>query len=246
MAFVVTQVIAVVLLVIGNIAAVALLYRLGSIVKLYAIITIPVCVIAAIVCLRLTYMVATKNGRFLRYYDILMIITVSFVVLGMLITGFDASTIRSLLSSIVGFVIYTAYVRKSVRVRTYMGSDEYLRLSIFSKNTTAPSPAVPDDAGAAAGYAGAGDSARRYGDYSAAPQAYAQNAEHRPPSAYNPAPSIPAPPAAPADMAEAQSDWEIEPVCPKCGRENPNGKFCQGCGAKLAVVRKSAARSAGR
>ena len=36
------------------------------------------------------------------------------------------------------------YYGKSVRVRTYFGSDEYLRRSIFMHNRVYPVPAVPD------------------------------------------------------------------------------------------------------
>jgi len=40
--------------------------------------------------------------------------------------------------------LLTLYLRKSVRVRTYMGSDEYLRLAVFTRKAT-PIPAVPDE-----------------------------------------------------------------------------------------------------
>jgi len=38
------------------------------------------------------------------------------------------------------------YYTRSVRVRTYMGSDEYLRRAFFTKKVKGPQPAVPDAA----------------------------------------------------------------------------------------------------
>ena len=44
----------------------------------------------------------------------------------------------------VGFFLSTLYSVRSVRVRTYMGSDEYLKLAFFTKKMKGPEPAVPD------------------------------------------------------------------------------------------------------
>jgi len=44
----------------------------------------------------------------------------------------------------VGLTLLTLYLRKSVRVRTYMGSDEYLKLAFFVKKKPWPEPAAPD------------------------------------------------------------------------------------------------------
>jgi len=38
------------------------------------------------------------------------------------------------------------YYTRSVRVRTYMGTDEYLRLGFLTKKVKGPEPAVPDGA----------------------------------------------------------------------------------------------------
>jgi len=40
--------------------------------------------------------------------------------------------------------LFMLYYFRSVRVRTYMGSDEYLRLAFFTKKIEAPAPAAPD------------------------------------------------------------------------------------------------------
>jgi hypothetical protein len=45
-----------------------------------------------------------------------------------------------------GIALWTLYYLRSVRVRTYMGTDAYIKQSIFFKQVTPPTPAVPDDA----------------------------------------------------------------------------------------------------
>ena len=44
----------------------------------------------------------------------------------------------------IGFFIWTTYFRKSIRVRVYIGSDAYLRKSIFFKRVKDPLPLVPE------------------------------------------------------------------------------------------------------
>jgi len=46
-------------------------------------------------------------------------------------------------TNVVLFFIWNLYFTKSVRVRIYMGSDAYLRTSIFNKKTPAPAPERP-------------------------------------------------------------------------------------------------------
>jgi len=41
--------------------------------------------------------------------------------------------------------LWFLYYTRSVRVRTYMGTDEYVKRSIFFKRVTPPNPAVPDE-----------------------------------------------------------------------------------------------------
>lgn len=57
--------------------------------------------------------------------------------------------IGTLLGIVIGWCIIlgllSAYFSTSVRVRTFMGSDEYLRQSVFNKNTIAPAPADGSD-----------------------------------------------------------------------------------------------------
>jgi len=42
------------------------------------------------------------------------------------------------------FGLWMLYYARSVRVRTYMGTDRYLRLAFFTKRTRGPAPMVPD------------------------------------------------------------------------------------------------------
>ena len=94
-------------------------------------------------CIKFSNMVRKKQPEFLRFYELTMITLSSLSLLVMIMTGFSgaAESIRSLLSGVLSFLIWTAYFRKSVRVRTYMGSDAYLKCSVFFKNSTAPPPA---------------------------------------------------------------------------------------------------------
>jgi len=52
--------------------------------------------------------------------------------------------ITTVLGGILYFFLMTLYYSRSVRVRTYMGSEEYLRLAVFTKKAD-PRPAVPDE-----------------------------------------------------------------------------------------------------
>lgn len=57
-----------------------------------------------------------------------------------------ASAIPSLILLGVSFALMLRYFWKSVRVRTYFGTDAYLRNIIFLSNKPYPAPAVPDRA----------------------------------------------------------------------------------------------------
>jgi uncharacterized protein YxjI/ribosomal protein L40E len=103
--------------------------------------------LCAFVSIKFFLMIYNKNPRFLRFFELLNIIGVSIFLAMILLTGFSgylletAESIGSIISIAIDFFIWTTYFRKSVRVRTYFGSDEYLRRSIFFKNAVAPPPA---------------------------------------------------------------------------------------------------------
>jgi hypothetical protein len=84
--------------------------------------------------------IKNKDPKFLRLFEIMTIVSVVLMAAS-LFAGFDAETVRVILSALLGFLIWTTYFRKSVRVHTYFGSEEYLRQSIFFKNSHAPMPA---------------------------------------------------------------------------------------------------------
>jgi hypothetical protein len=216
LALIVAQSIAIVIIAIASITVIAELCDwfefLPANYKTYVVIAIFVIIAELTAFCGFVYMVVTRNSRFLQFFDALMLINTLFAVFGMLAIEFDWDGISELLGGIISFVVLTIYYRKSVRVRTYMGGDEYLRLSIFSKNAVAPQPVAPDGGAAA------------------------KNAKNGfQPFAYSPAAGSPLA-AAPVCGGMPQG-YELESVCPRCGRENPTGKFCQRCGMKLAVVK---------
>lgn len=98
-------------------------------------------------CIHMFKAIKAKDSDFLRFYETTMLvlagIDVAVVVLCKLLGQYvpTNNTIRDLLSAAIVFAIWLTYFRKSVRVRTYFGSDEYLKRSIFLKNCTAPEPA---------------------------------------------------------------------------------------------------------
>jgi len=93
-------------------------------------------VMTSVFCGKFALMIIKKDARFLRFYELTMIVLCSMSIITIALTGFQAGSesLSSLMSSIFGFFVWTAYFRKSVRLRTYMGSDAYLRQSIFFKN----------------------------------------------------------------------------------------------------------------
>ena len=80
-----------------------------------------------------------RNTKFLLFYEIISII---FILLSVVTLSNELSEVREFVIQIASFLLWSTYYRKSVRVRTYFGSDEYLRKSIFSRNAQAPEPAV--------------------------------------------------------------------------------------------------------
>lgn len=51
----------------------------------------------------------------------------------------------ALIFSVLWFVIWRTYFTRSVRVRTYMGTDSYMTQCIFCRDEVPPLPAAPDD-----------------------------------------------------------------------------------------------------
>lgn len=103
--------------------------------------------LAAFIGIKLFFMIKNKSPRFLRFYEIQSLLYITgylFVLFSSRNYGREYALTQGLGNSIVpvaGFLIGMIYFLKSVRVRTYMGSGQYLKQSIFLKNCIAPVPA---------------------------------------------------------------------------------------------------------
>ena len=113
------------------------------------------CVISVVIAV----LILRRNPRFLRLYQLSFLVSICLVFVGLFADGFILDAIDelgiavaliiivlSILLGIGSLFLYLLYYTKSVRVRTYMGSDEYLRLAFFAKKVKGPEPAVPDAA----------------------------------------------------------------------------------------------------
>ena len=88
-------------------------------------------------------MILKKNPRFLRYFELLNIPGLALTVISIISSGFKglSGQAYSFVYQTAYFIILSVYFIKSVRVRTYFGSGEYLRRSILFKKCKAPAPA---------------------------------------------------------------------------------------------------------
>ena len=53
---------------------------------------------------------------------------------------FYVTAFSGIIGSAASFVLFTLYYMRSVRVRTYFGSEEYMRKAIVGKNAVLPDP----------------------------------------------------------------------------------------------------------
>ncbi|WP_455089316.1 zinc-ribbon domain-containing protein [Peptoanaerobacter stomatis] len=113
--------------------------------RLVALITISGLILQCIISFTLFKMIKEKNSKFLRFYEISMLTPVVFSAIAAVLSIFNIQNvsefIKIFIQCIFAFAIWGTYFKKSVRVRTYFGSDEYLRRSIFFKNAPSPIPA---------------------------------------------------------------------------------------------------------
>ena len=89
-------------------------------------------------------MVLRKKPRFLLFYEVVGIVRIAIGILLIIILRVlfsEGGSFTDILIAVVSLVIMLCYFAKSERVRTYFGSDEYLRRSIFFKKSIAPKPA---------------------------------------------------------------------------------------------------------
>jgi len=87
-----------------------------------------------------------RKPSFLRFQQLAFILSLVYVILVGIIPNamldmYDEDFIRNigtLIGSSIGVVIFTLYMCKSVRVRTYMGSDEYMSKAVFAFKNQPP------------------------------------------------------------------------------------------------------------
>lgn len=139
-----------ILAIVGVIVEMIPVFRLMSYVSKYANVTFQYILIILLMVLsivvyaliiRLMMMIKNKDQRFLWFYHKLAIAgTIVVVVLQWISNGFGTAVVHLVLFFLLYFV-YTLYFVKSVRVRTYMQSDEYLRIDPLTRKVGSPVPA---------------------------------------------------------------------------------------------------------
>jgi hypothetical protein len=149
--------------------------------------------------------VFTRKPGFLRFYQICKIVVIGGTLIDLIATAVVAgvgtgslSNIGSLIGGVVGIFLMTLYYSRSVRVRTYMGSEEYKSRALFAFKDPVP----------AGGYG----AAQPYYQQPQAPQPPQQ------PAPYQAAPYQAAPPQATAFCATCGKPFEgAEAQCLRCG-----------------------------
>ncbi len=119
------------------------LSRYGNMSFLYilAIILILFAIVLYGLIIKLMIMIKNKNQKFLWFYHKVVIAeTLVTFVLRWITSGFGQSLVYLIFYALM-FFLYTLYFVKSVRVRTYMQSDEYLRIDPLTRNVPSPRPA---------------------------------------------------------------------------------------------------------
>ncbi|MBQ9002604.1 MAG: hypothetical protein IJ087_12200, partial [Eggerthellaceae bacterium] len=89
-------------------------------------------------------MLKRRNPSFLKIMHYFGGVSIAIMLVYGLVTGNANGSLLYALIGALSLFLWTLYYVKSVRVRTYFGSDEYLRQSPFTKNIQGPTPAVPD------------------------------------------------------------------------------------------------------
>ena len=112
-----------------------------SFIYILLIVLIIISIVLYGLIIKLMMMIKNKNQRFLWYYHKLVIIeTLVAFVLQWVSNGFGTALVMLIFYALL-FFLYTLYFVKSVRVRTYMQSDEYLRIDPLTRNVPSPCPA---------------------------------------------------------------------------------------------------------
>lgn len=104
------------------------------------LVAVAIAVFAIIIFIKLANKIENRKPDFFRFFQILYIIGSVFLIISAIVSGGNviANVIIYLVEEVIVFLLWNTYFTKSVRVAVYMGSDEYLRKSIFNKNTRSP------------------------------------------------------------------------------------------------------------
>lgn len=105
---------------------------------LYVILRTVGTVITAVLCYKMFSSITNKDSSFLALYEITGALNIVWTLLPALIFK---NVFPSVVFTIIQFGLVALYYTKSVRVRTYFGTDEYLRKSRLFKNFPSPIPA---------------------------------------------------------------------------------------------------------
>lgn len=100
--------------------------------------TIVFCGVLIAYSFTLFRMIRKRDCRFLHFYEMVTLIACGIIIVWMIYQKMIGAEIApkdvsSLLSDIIMFVVWMTYFTKSVRVRTYFGSDEYLEKCLICK-----------------------------------------------------------------------------------------------------------------
>ena len=185
-----------------------------------------VTIVAVVLEIIFVVQVFKRDSRFLLFYQICKIVATASILITSVFSGsafrsFEnaSNTIFTFFFSIAGFALMTLYYSKSVRVRTYMGNDEYLRKALFTKNMVSPVPAS---------------------GYTAPPPFYPTQqppvqAAPAPQPSYTPSAPVYSPPSPPQPAAVPIPPTVVEfknVFCVSCGnRYSDNDSHCSKCGA---------------
>lgn len=136
----------------GGVHACALISMIGAIL---------IHIVSAVILYSFAKMIVSKDSAFLGFiqrasltliivlavFNLLMLLWQNSIVGGRMVgaAGIAGYIVGSVLLWVIGMLVWTIYFARSVRVRTYMGSDDYLRKSLFNKNTASPIPADGSD-----------------------------------------------------------------------------------------------------
>jgi len=141
--FVVYFIIGLVMSIIATLISSPIMFIYGSTTG-YAYIAILSTIVSCALSILLIVQLCTKKSTFLRIYQLSVIIGISLSLIQTLFGsfggfgGFGGSVLLSILFSLIPFFLMTLYFCKSIRVRVYMGNDEYMSKAIFAFKNQPP------------------------------------------------------------------------------------------------------------